>query len=227
MSRRSGNGDVYVMELASKAVQRLTGDEGELGAVTPDWSPDGTEIVYGQFIDNGGGLAHQTPYLMSANGLNHRPLFPAPEQGVVPIIMRFFPRWSKDGTRILFNDCRFADGRKCILTVKRIGGLTQEITVIKERLGDNTASNYPCWMDNDHAILFGLKLKDAPNANYDLYRYVFASRRLRRLTRDARAEILPDWIEGSLSVSPHRKLPTQWGDIKATRKADLPSPPLR
>ena len=33
--------------------------------------------------------------------------------------------------------------------------------------------------------------------------------------RSARSERYPDWIEGSLSVSPQGKLSTQWGDIKS------------
>ena len=70
------------------------------------------------------------------------------------------------------------------------------------------------WMENDRAIIFGLKLTDKPNPNYDLYRYVFETRHLRRLTRDARNEKFPDWIEGSLSVSPHGKLPTRVGRYK-------------
>ena len=226
-NHRNGKYEVYVIELASQTVQRLTGTEGELGSGAPDWSPDGTEIVYEKFIDNGGGLAHKNIYLMRANGEQQHPLFPDPQEGADTIIMRFFPRWSADGQRILFNDCKWrGDEVKCHLTVQRIGGGKQEITAIK-LLGKNWLTSIGGWMENDRAIIFGLKLTDTPNPNYNLYRYVFQTRSLRRLTRDARDEKQPDWIEGSLSVSPHGKLPTQWGDIKATGRADLPSSPLR
>ena len=67
---------MYVIELASQTVQRLTGAEGELGSAAPDWSPDGTEIVYEKFISNGGGLAHKNIYLMRANGEQQHPLLP-------------------------------------------------------------------------------------------------------------------------------------------------------
>ena len=79
-------------------------------------------------------------------------------------------------------------------------------------------------MDNDRAIIFGLKFTDQPNANYNLYRYVFETGSLRRLTRDARNERSPDWIEGSLSVSPQGKLPTRWGDIKHSQTGGDRSP---
>ena len=200
-----------------QSVQRLTGAEGEreLGSVSPDWSPSGREIAYGKFLSNGPGLAHQNIYLMSVNGDNQRPLLPDPPIGAKTILMHFLPHWSSDGEHILFDDCKFrGEGHKCRLTVQRIGGRPQEITDIYERLGDNLLTSVGGWMEHDRAIIFGLKLMDKPNANYDLYRYVFETRRLRRLTRDARDERSPDWIEGSLSVSPHGKLPTRWGDIK-------------
>ena len=69
-------------------------------------------------------------------------------------------------------------------------------------------------MENDRAILFSLMLKDKANPNYNLYRYTFDTRSLKRITREPSDEDWPDWIEGALSVSPHGKLPTQWGKIK-------------
>jgi Tol biopolymer transport system component len=226
-SKHNREYEVYVIELASTTTKRLTGVEGKVGSGVPDWSPDGREIVYEKFLSNGGGLAHKNIYLMRANGEQQHPLFPDPQEGADTIIMRFFPRWSADGQRILFNDCKWrGDEVKCHLTVQRIGGGKQEITAIK-LLGKNWLTSIGGWMENDRAIIFGLKLTDTPNPNYNLYRYVFQTRSLRRLTRDARDEKQPDWIEGSLSVSPQGKLPTQWGDIKATGRAHLPSSPLR
>ena len=229
-SKHNRKYEVYVIELASTTTKRLTGAEGELGSGVPDWSPDGREIAYEKFISNGGGLTHKNIYLMSASGEQQHPLFPDPQEGAATVIMRFFPRWSADGKRILFYEVQWrADERKRHLVVQRIRGLKTEIKAIKQRLGDdnNWLISGAGWMENDRAIIFSMKVKDKPNPNYDLYRYVFETRHLRRLTRDASNERNPDWIEGSLSVSPHGKLPTQWGDIKATGRADLPSSPLK
>ena len=70
---RKGKLEVYVIELASQSVQRLTGTEGELSSTAPDWSPDGTLIAYEKFISNGVGFAHKNIYLMRADGDEQRP----------------------------------------------------------------------------------------------------------------------------------------------------------
>ena len=72
-------------------------------------------------------------------------------------------------------------------------------------------------MENDRAVLFSLMLKDKANPNYNLYRYTFETRGLKRLTRDSSDEKWPDWTEGALSVSPHGKLATQWAEIKVEK----------
>ena len=214
-SGRNGKHEVYVMEVANQIVQQLTGVDGDLSSTAPDWSPDGALIVYEKFISNGGGLTHKNIYVMSLNGEDQRPLFPDPGIIVDTIIMRFEPRWSTDGQNILFDECRWqGEEQKCLLTVLQINGKTQVITDIYDRLGNDLLIAGSDWMENDRAILCGLKLLGKPTSNYDLYRYEFNTRSLRRLTRNALDEKHPDWIEGALPVSPQDKLPTRWGEKK-------------
>ena len=224
-SERSGDSEVHVIDLETLAATQLTGIEeieGELGSVAPDWSPDGTQIVYEKFISNrkpnGGGFAagfaHKNIYLMSADGEDQRPLFPDPKPGANTITMRFFPRWSADGQRILFTDCTDNGKQTCRLSYARIGGVAHAIKDIYERLGDHLLTAGAVWIENDRVVLFSLMIWGKPKANYDLYRYEFRTRKLRRLTREAQDEKWPDWIEGALSVSPQGKLPTQWGEKK-------------
>ena len=212
-SQRSGDSEVHVIDLETLAVTRLTGVEGELGSTAPDWSPDGTQIVYEKFGPGG----HKDIYLMSANGENKRSLFPNPKPGAKGISMKFHPRWSSDGQRIVFVDVTWqGNARIRGLTVARIDGVEHVITAIDKKFGE---SNWQIavteWMDNDRALLFALRRMVPPNAKiYSLYKYEFKTRRIKQLTRDTRDEKYPDWIADQLSVSPQGKLPTQLGEKK-------------
>ena len=215
MSKRSGRGEVHVLDLVSGAVTQLTlADDNGGGSVAPDWSPDGTQLAFERFIRIKAGLSPKNIYVMSADGQHQRPLLPDPEAGEPPTL-RFFPRWSADGQQILFAEVQWLkDGHLEKLIVQRIGRRKKEITDINDRLGNNWVGSGACWMEKDRAILFSLMLKDKATPNYNLYRYTFDTRSLKRLTREPSDEDWPDWIEGALSVSPHGKLPTQWGKIK-------------
>lgn len=218
-STRSGKWDVFVIDVATLAVTQITGLEDEMGSAAPDWSPDGTQITFERFI-RVPGISPKTIYVMSADGQHQRPALPDPPLHAPPTFT-FFPRWSADGQRILFAEVKwFETGDVEKLIVQRIGGRKQEITDINDRLGNNWLGAGACWMEYDRAMLFSLMLKDKPTPNYDLYRYAFDTRSLKRLTRKASDERNPDWIEGTLSVSPHHKLPTQWGNIKQPPHAD-------
>ena len=156
---------------------------------------------------------------MSAEGQDQRPL--QAWRGDAASTMQFEPRWSADGQRVLFDDCKAQRGDFiCRLTVASIGGAGQVIDDIYNRIGDNFLVSYAGWMQNDRAILFAVKRLETPNPNYDLYRYAFDTRSLRRLTRDPRDESDADWTEGALSVSATGKLTTLWGEIKRPNPDD-------
>lgn len=135
------------------------------------------------------------------------------------------PRWSRDGTQIAFirymdKEKWIGDRTRCRLSFARIGGVAHIITDLYNRFGDNFLTSYAGWMENDRAILFAMKRLDKPAPNYDLYRYAFDTRKLRRLTHESSNEKYPDWTEGALSVSPNGKLTTLWGEIKQPAYAD-------
>ncbi len=217
-SNRSGHREIYVMDLESREVKQLTDAKGKKGSgsYSPDWSPNGEEIVYGKFVPSGKGISHKTVWIMSTDGQNQRPFVPDPD-GEDGFVFRFYPRWSTDGKQILFIESigqwEHPVNRFVILSKT---GRKKEID-IDEKIGGEWAGGGLSWMDNGRTILFSAKRTDVPekDPDHDIYKYEIATRRLRRLTREPSFDYYPDWIEGPLPVSPQGKLPMQWGNIKA------------
>ncbi len=58
-STRTGSWEVFVIELATRTLTQLTGLEGDTGSGSPDWSPDGTQIVFERFISIGNGISRK------------------------------------------------------------------------------------------------------------------------------------------------------------------------
>ncbi len=219
-SGRSGGWEVHVINLATLHVTQLTEGEGAQGSGVPDWSPDGTQIVYEKFLPApaggvGFGFLDKNIYVMSANGEDQRPLLPDPDPDG-PFVMRFFPRWSADGQRIVFDDRAWLDNGKQRgrLTIVPLGGRLGQVKGIYDKLGDNLLVGYACWMRNDKSLLLDIKLLDEPKPNYDLYRYDLNTQTLKRLTRGEENEDYADWIEGALSVTPQGKKKVTWGTLK-------------
>ena len=215
-STRSGDWGVFIIDVATLAVTQLT----DAPSASPDWSPDGTQIVFERFITILNGINPKTIYVMDADGQHQRRVLPDPPLDG-PLTLRYFPCWSADGERILFyEDKWFKEGDVLRLIVQQVGGRKKkkEIRDINDRLGNNLNLAGTSWMENDRSMLVSIKINDKPNASYDIYRYGFETRGLRRLTREASDEEWPDWTEGALSVSPHGKLLTQWGKIKDPTK---------
>ena len=207
---------VFVLDVVTREVMQVTGIRDNNISAAPDWSPDGKEIVFERFIPVKAGIGPKTIYVMDADGQHQRPILPDPPLDG-PLTLRFFPRWSADGQRVLYAEVKWLKGGDVEqFMIQRPGGVPKAITDINDRLGNNWLSSGACWMANDGGILFSMMLNDKPNPNYDLYQYTFDTRGLRRLTREVSDEDWPDWTAGTLSVSPHGKLPTQWGEIKQT-----------
>lgn len=93
-SNRTGNDEIWLLELANKAETRLT--DGPARDLVPDWSPDGSEMV---FLSERRGKTEV--WRMDADGANQRPLGGPPtgvghewEAGAAA------PRWSPDGDAV-------------------------------------------------------------------------------------------------------------------------------
>ena len=102
---RGGNTDVYVMDLASRQVRRLTNDPSI--DTSPSYSPDGSQITFNS--DRGGA---QQIYVMNADGSNVARISYGKGRYATPV-------WSPRGDLIAFT--RMADGEFYIGVMKPDG----------------------------------------------------------------------------------------------------------
>lgn len=93
VSNRTGQWEIYRMNLDGSSVTALTANSPDLN-YAPDWSPDGTQIVYEARRDGNWDI-----YVMNADGGNQRRLT------TDPAIDRA-PAWSPDGQFIAFSSDR-------------------------------------------------------------------------------------------------------------------------
>jgi Tol biopolymer transport system component len=98
------NSDIFLMTAGGRIVERLTHSE-EHG---PAWSPDGRTLVY---VSNRSGTSWDL-YAIRVDGTGERPLTSTPH------VDEDAPRFSRDGTRILF----VRGGRPAAMSFRTVDG---------------------------------------------------------------------------------------------------------
>ena len=208
-----GTYDIVALDIAKGTVRYLTNNPAKRdGSSAPCWSPDGRHIVYEQTKNQNG----RTIYKMDADGKNATALLPGAAK-----MMRNFPRWSPDGRSILYSEAEFHIGKGVLRRV------ANRIVIMRADGSNPRALSIPktwvtfsaCWAADGTQILFSAMedgLKD-PKGNFEIYQYDLASRAITNLTNHPANDYSPDWISGSLSVSPKGKLTLQWAQIKTEK----------
>jgi Tol biopolymer transport system component len=116
-SARDGNdSDIYVMDPDGSNLTNLTDNLFLfIPDHDPDWSPDGTKIVFSVNVDE---FSQDNIYLMDANGANAVQL--------TSISKDFGPAWSPDGTKIAFGSQR--DGNSEVYVMNANGSNQTNLT---------------------------------------------------------------------------------------------------
>jgi len=95
-SNRDGNREIYVVDLASGNVRRLTNNAAV--DYLPDWSPDGSSIAFTSSRTGSYDL-----WTMNADGSNQQPV-------VTTSAWDDYPRWSPNGRRLALSTTAVTDG---------------------------------------------------------------------------------------------------------------------
>jgi Tol biopolymer transport system component len=160
-----GNYDIYVKDLASGQLTRLTNDEEWLPDRRPSWSPDGKQIVFDDQNDL---------WVMDADGSDRKRLTDTPD------VSEWQAAWSPDGSRIAFH----SEGDIWVMDAD--GSDPRNLTRTP-----NLQDGYASWSPNGRKIAWGKQSRaDTPG---DVWKMNADGSRKVRLTSFAGPDGAPAW----------------------------------
>ena len=173
--------DIYVMAVDGADAQRITYMEDSI-AMSPDWSPDGSEIIF---------YATQTSrfhiFSVSPEGGDVREL-PGGNQNDL------MPDWSPDGSQIVFVSDR--DGRADLYVMAADGSNQERLT---DSMGDEQR---PRWSPDGQTIVFQADYE----THRELYRLVVETGEIEQLTSGGAESEMPAWSgDGRLIYYTHQE----------------------
>jgi Tol biopolymer transport system component len=154
-SDRSGNSELYVMDLDGNNLKRLTNSPEHDNS--PKWSPDGKQIVFARDLAENSEI-----FIINADGSNERRLTQVPGDDS-------HPNFSPDGKKIIFNSARTSPDLKIewrlqfheVFIMNIDGSDVRQISTFK------IVSTYPSISPDGTKICFRRVTND-PGFNYDL-----------------------------------------------------------
>lgn len=177
-SNRGGSDDVWVVDVATRALRRITAHPGV--DADPTWSPDGTRLAFSSTRDDPAGDL----YTVAATGGRTARL-------TVGGAADTQPAWSPDGARIAFTTTRFAAApppggvpRTDVATIAAAGGAVTRATPA------GRAAAQPAWAPDSRRLAF-VSVRD--DSSGDVYAVDGATVTAVAAEPD-RAEQQPTWL---------------------------------
>ena len=186
-SDRDGNNEIYVMNADGSNVRRLTHTPDE--EQTPNWSPDGKQIVFAATTATGGAAGID---VVNADGTNTRRL----AHWEYVYVIR--PVWSPDGGRIAFSSgVQFPDGEweSDIYVMDADGSDVQRLT---QHAGVNYQAS---WSPNGEQLVFD----STRDGNYEIYVMDADGSNVTRLTQNETVDARPDWSSDGTKIAFHSR----------------------
>jgi len=141
VSDRDGDFEVFVMNPDGTDMHQLTDNEDM--DLTPDWSPDGSRIVF--ISDRGATGDHSSIFVMNDDGTQQSQITDNDR-------WQFSPRWSPDGERFVYAQ---RDDEDADLRVAKIDG-----TEVQQLTRSDTWDQNPTWSPDGDRIAFVASFRD-------------------------------------------------------------------
>lgn len=154
-------------------------------SIDPDWSPDGTRIVYAETRITGPRSAENRLAIINADGTGRRALtaFGGTDE--------INPKWMPDGRTIVFETIKDSGTKSDLLAIDAAGGPVRTI------LATNAWETNPIPSPDGTRILFtsdrDRRGKERLGPGFELYTMALDGSGIVRLTNNARPDIFPDW----------------------------------
>jgi len=163
--------DIY-LRTHGGAEKNLTA-RGDTWDIEPDFSPDGTKIIYA----SGPNMGSLSLRIMNTDGTDDREFYDGDDNEVAP-------NWSPDGTKVIFSAFNRNEKTNVIYIVEPDGSHVRSLTA--DLPGQSSQAS---WSANSQWILFSNKMSD--DAPSDLYRMRPDGSHRQRLTNDAFSQTSP------------------------------------
>ena len=171
---------LYIMNLDGSGRRRIVGDSE---ATFPDWSPDGTKIL---FHSTRGGSNRFDIYVVDADGGNERMVTDGEQ-----------PAWAPDSGRLAYKGCI---GNDCGIMVVNLDGRG------KRRLTEHANDGNPTWSPDGRQIAF----VSERDGNHEIYVMDSDGSNQRRLTDDPHTDALPAWLPDGQHIAFRSDRDGQW-----------------